>query len=100
MPCLSQLGVQHLCRERLRVTYGADDLAAFQHSQEGQEMNLRGRSFAMAVAVLLVSSGGASAQTIADVTRQWGLVGTWSVNCPQRASESNGRTTYVPRADG
>jgi hypothetical protein len=42
----------------------------------------------------------AVAQTMAERASQWGLVGTWSLDCSKPASSSNGYLTYVIRRTG
>ena len=42
----------------------------------------------------------ASAQSVADTVSRWGLLGTWSVDCNQPVSSSNGYLTYIIRSPG
>jgi hypothetical protein len=55
-------------------------------------------------AIFLVTLGvpaSASAQSIADVMEQWGLVGTWAVNCHLPPSRTNGmHSTYTRQLGG
>lgn len=57
-------------------------------------------SLALAAFAASVGWGGASAQTVAGVVEQWGLLGTWAVDCRQPPSGNRTHFTYVKRPDG
>ncbi|MCW5748549.1 MAG: hypothetical protein KIT36_20335 [Alphaproteobacteria bacterium] len=54
--------------------------------------------FAIA-SLLAIAPGSASAQSVADVLQQWGLLGTWSADCQAPLSKAP-RVTYVRQPDG
>jgi hypothetical protein len=61
-------------------------------------MNASLRLSIVAAAALAAAPAAASAQTIADVMEQWGLLGTWAVNCGQPPGQASGaHITYVRR---
>jgi hypothetical protein len=55
---------------------------------------------ALILASLLTLPNLACAQTMAERASQWGLIGTWSLDCSKPASGSNGYLTYVIRRAG
>ncbi|HJQ60522.1 MAG TPA: hypothetical protein VJ890_26690 [Vineibacter sp.] len=56
---------------------------------------------AAAMIAAVVTPAGAAAQSIAEVMEQWGLVGTWAVNCHLPPSRTNGmHSTYLPQLAG
>jgi hypothetical protein len=52
---------------------------------------------AVALVALLAASGAVSAQTNADTARNWGLLGTWRLDCSKPLSTSNPDLKYVVR---
>jgi hypothetical protein len=51
-------------------------------------------------AFVLISSGTASAQTVQQVLRDFGLLGTWQTDCSKPAASNNFRTIYEGLSNG
>ncbi len=50
-------------------------------------------------ALALATAGTAQAQSVPDVVRQFGLLGTWALDCGKPASPENSWSTYVASGD-
>jgi hypothetical protein len=55
------------------------------------------RVLAFALLSLLTTRGAAFAQTPAETAAEWGLLGTWRLDCSQPASPTDPDLTYVAR---
>lgn len=53
----------------------------------------------LAVLFTVALASHASAETAADVSRKWGLIGTWAVDCSAPASKAKARLSYVIAGD-
>jgi hypothetical protein len=62
-------------------------------------MGQRHRLLVGAALALVIVPNAASAQSIADVLGQWGLLGTWSADCRAPAQQA-ARVSYVRQSDG
>jgi hypothetical protein len=51
------------------------------------------------VAVLLIGSSPAAADRTTDAIKQWGLIGTWAIDCNKLAARTNGHFTYSIERD-
>jgi hypothetical protein len=51
----------------------------------------------LALVAAVTVSGAALAQSTVEAARQWGLLGTWAVDCDRPASRSNTYLIYVAR---
>jgi hypothetical protein len=52
-----------------------------------------------AVVIALITSGGTKADSTTDAIKQWGLVGTWAIDCSKPAARANGHFTYSIERD-
>jgi hypothetical protein len=55
------------------------------------------RGLAVFALGILATFAAPQAQTMADTASQWGLLGSWRIDCRQPASRSNGDLKYVVR---
>ena len=55
---------------------------------------------AMALACTVSIARQASAATLSEIARQWGLIGTWAVDCHTPPSQQNIYLTYVTGEEG
>jgi hypothetical protein len=58
------------------------------------------RALALSVMILLGLSHAAGAQTVADVFKQAGVLGTWATNCAQERGGGNTYSIYANHLDG
>ncbi|KAB2919524.1 MAG: hypothetical protein F9K29_05575 [Hyphomicrobiaceae bacterium] len=58
------------------------------------------RTLGLVLVVLAAPSGVARAATTAETLAQWGLLGTWALDCSQPASSGNGYLTYLATSGG
>ena len=63
-------------------------------------MNAACRSLILSVVATVILSGGASAQTVADIVERWGLSGTWAADCQLPPNPAHWHITYVRRVGG
>jgi hypothetical protein len=55
---------------------------------------------ALALMCFLSISAAAATKSTADVVSDWGLLGTWALDCGQSASRQNGYLSYVIKSGG
>lgn len=62
--------------------------------------NRRVRSLPLVLLALAPGfAGAARAQSVPAIVQQFGLIGTWSLDCSKPASPENGRSTYMVAGD-
>jgi hypothetical protein len=55
------------------------------------------RWFAVVIIAMLVTPQDVRAQSIAEIAKNWGLVGAWKKNCSEPASRTNDELAYLIR---
>ena len=55
------------------------------------------RLFALVFLGILATSETSVAQTVSETASEWGLLGTWRIDCSTPVSRSNGDSRYVVR---
>ena len=63
-------------------------------------MNGRFRRLALAILLSLMFTPHASAETVAETARKWGLIGPWSVDCSLRPDRNKGSVLAYEIASG
>ena len=63
-------------------------------------MTSRLRNAALAVTALMAVPAIATAQNLVEMASQWGLIGTWALDCTKPPSSGNGYLTYAIRRAG
>ncbi len=58
------------------------------------------RGLLLVLALVLGTPATASAETVAQTLRQFGLLGTWADDCSQPAANNNFHTVYAPLKNG
>jgi hypothetical protein len=58
------------------------------------------RGLLLVLALALGTPATASAETVAQTLRQFGLLGTWADDCSQPAANNNFHTVYAPMSNG
>ncbi len=89
-----------LQRQQSRAILSAIDDPISDQQQQVNCMIASARTLGFVLAVLVAASGVARAATTAETLAQWGLLGTWALDCSQPASSSNGYLTYRAAGTG